>query len=282
MSDISHLIDGDDGNVAALLAAGAAIGGPRIPAERNAKAYALVPHGFDLQETPIIGTPQRPAGLVKLRDTASFIAYFNLHAVERSQIYATMEPPRFLAVFDDFDSVKGGSDDVDEQSDWREFRASFDVPYSREWKTWAGIDRKPLTQLAFAQFLEDNLPDVAVPAAADLLQMILDFEAKLDGKVVSVQRLQDGSTNLAFQADNNASGSVKLPEQILLRLPVFENDDAVDLAARLRYTIKRDDGSITFRIELVRPHKAAEAAFRVSWGRIESSTGTAILLGTPE
>lgn len=271
-----------DTDAAVLIATGAALAEPRKNPDLDGLHYTLLPEGYKVAALPQVGVPKRPRGLVKLRDAASFIRYVSDHKVARSRIYALLQPAKFLAVFDEFETSTADPVDTDAQADWREFRAVFDVPPSREWTTWGAIDRKDMSQLAFAEFLQDNLPDVADPDSTDLLSMILNFEAVQGGKVVATQRLQDGSTNLQFQAENNASGSVKLPDVIKLKIPVFENSEPVELQARLRYRIKRDDGSITFKIELVRPHKVLEAAFRLTWDSIGASTGLPILLGSPE
>lgn len=263
-----------------LLNAGAALCRPQTNPAEDGDSYALAPEGFKLIELPTRISPARPKGTVRLRDAASFIAYWETHHVPRSRVYATMEPAVFLAVFDEFDDSFTGT--VSDQADWRQFRAEFQVPASREWKTWHSINRKDLGQLGFAEFLQDNLPDVVQPDGASLLEMCLNFEAMQGGKVVAVQRLQDGSQNLQFQADANTTGSVRLPPEITLSIPVFENEAPEPLQARLKYRIKRDDGSITFKIELVRPHKVLEASFRRTWDRIAQACNTTPLLGTPE
>jgi uncharacterized protein YfdQ (DUF2303 family) len=269
-------------DVAAILSAGAALGDAKTNPGRDGEPYAIVPDGFKLQALPRLTIPPRTKGLVKLRDAASFCHYVNDHKLARTRIYALLDPAKFLCVFDDFESAAPNTIDFDEQADWRDFRAVFDVPASREWKTWGAIDRKDMSQLAFGEFLQDNLPDVVVPDSTDLLSMILNFEAVQGGKVIASQRLQDGSVNLTFQAENTGGSSVRMPELIMLKIPVFENGQPEELQARLRYRIKRDDGSITFRIELVRPHKVLEAAFRQTWADIERSTAVRILLGQPE
>lgn len=276
----SHVIT-DAGSISQALKAGAALGfARRADGTQDAAPYAVIPRGFDLVATPTIATPKRPQATVRLRDAASFIRFWSDHAVARSRIYATMEPARFLAVIDEFDFAVE-SPNVDEQADWRAFRAEFLVPASREWTTWTAVHRKDMGQLAFAEFLQDNLPDIVQPEGASLLEMCLNFEAVTGGKVVATQRLQDGSVSLQFQAENIGGASVKLPDVITLSIPVFENEKPVEMQARLKYRIKREDGSISFRIELVRAHKVLEQAFREVWARIEGA-GAVVLLGTPE
>jgi hypothetical protein len=285
---------------AALVAAGAALGEPRKNPDFDGKHYALLPDGFTMHELPTHDKPVRPVATVKLRDAASFVQYVNDHRLARSRIYATLEPAKFLAVFDDFDTARRSvkldvtniADDapnhevqqleskVFEQADWRQFRASFEVPPSREWKLWTGQDRKLMAQVAFAEFLQDNLPDVTQPDGATLLEMALNFEASTSGSFVASQRLHDGSHDLVWKADNNASGKVKLPQRITISIPVFENEARATLGARLLHRIA--DGKLMLRYELERPHVVMEAAFRTTWARIAHETTLPILLGAPE
>lgn len=268
-------------DAAALIAAGASIG--QVREVKGCKPFVVVPEGAKIETIDERTLPQRPRGTVKLRDAASFIAYFLDHRVDRSRIYATLEPAAFLAVFDDFDTRSGPSGpDVDEQADWREFRASFAVPASREWRTWTGQDRKAMSQVDFAEFLLDNLPDVVKPDGSTLYDAALSFEASQTGNFKSAVRLQDGSHQLQWVSDTQAggNGTIKLPEIIELSIPVFENEQPVTVQARLRYRVK--DGKLSIWFELVRAHKVLEVAFRGIWNRIGEATGTTVLLGSPE
>lgn len=273
----------DAGAVQALIAHGAALAGAKKNPALHGASYVALPDGWALHEPPREDMPAHTQALVELRDTASFVRYVNDHKADRSRIYATLEPARFLAVLDDFHTSEATADADDQiaaQADWREFRVQFTVPPSREWTLWTGKDRKPMTQLDFARHIEDNLPDVVEPDGAALLEMALRFEASSAGSFVATQRMQDGSHDLQWRADNNASGSVRLPAEIALSIPVFENESPSMQHARLRYRVK--EGVLSLWYELIRPHKTLEAAFRDAWARISDGTGVPILLGTPE
>lgn len=269
----------NDSSTAAALAAGAALAQPRQNPEPHGAAYTVVPPGYEVAELPRLGQPLHPKGMVKLRDAASFIQYVNDHANSDSRIFATLDPARFLAVFDEFLCDPDYALGMEGQANWREFRAEFAVPPSREWLLWNAANRKHMSQLGFAEFLQDNLPDVVQPSGAELLEVSLQFEASQSGQFISAQRLQDGSHNLVWKADNSGD-TVKLPEFIRLAIPVFENEAPRDIDARLRYRVK--DGVLAIWFELVRPHKVLEAAFRQTWDRIKAETKCVILLGTPE
>ena len=276
------------GDMRALLETLAAIGKPHKNPDADGRHYTVVPSGWLMEQLPVTETPARAACTVKLRDAASFIRWYADHKVARSRVYAQLDPARFLAVVDELDTAAGASEgshsegeaEVWHQADWRGLRAEFSVPPSREWQLWTKANRQHMSQLSFAEFLQDNLPDVTSPAGGDLRQMTLNFEAAQAGSFVAAQRLQDGSHNLTWKAENNASGTVKLPEFITLQIPVFENEQASELSARLRYRVK--EGQLALWYELVRPHKVLEAAFRATWQRIESEAGAVMLLGAPE
>jgi uncharacterized protein YfdQ (DUF2303 family) len=263
-----------------MLETGAALGAVKPPTTPNGVPFSVIPEGWQLVGQPIKPVPEHPRATVVLRDAASLVAYTNDHKTASTRIYAALEPAAFTAVFDDFHTAAVGDASVAAQADWRAFRALFAVPASREWKLWTERDRKAMSQLQFAEFLQDNLPDVQVPDGATLLEMSLNFEAAQAGHYIASQRLQNGSHSLQWKADNNASGSVKLPETITLGIPVFENESASTVHARLRYRIK--EGTLSLWYELIRPHKVVEAAFRQTWSRIAARTGVPILLGSPE
>jgi uncharacterized protein YfdQ (DUF2303 family) len=268
-----------DSNAAAILAAGAAIGLPKTNPAPHGKSYAVIPENHALEYLEVAYAPDHPKALVKLRDAASFIRYFGDHHVPTSRIFCTTEPARFVAVFDEFLDATDAAGTIDGQATFREFRAEFTVPPSREWLLWNAANRQHMSQLGFAEFLQDNLPDIAVPSGAELYEISLNFEAQQSASFVSSQRLTDGSHNMQFRADNSGS-TVKLPEYITLQIPVFENEEARDLRARLRYRAK--DQTLTLWYELERPHKVLEAAFKAVFERITEKTASVPLMGTPE
>ncbi|KVN30740.1 phosphopentomutase [Burkholderia pyrrocinia] len=274
------MFDHDAPDISAALNAGTALAGPQKSPLADGRPFVVVPHGYDVrtldERDPF---PHRARGTVKVRDAASFIAYFNRQKTGNSLIYASLDPAHILGVIDDHFPA---SDQLDNGgANWREYRVQFSVPASREWRTWTASDRKPTTQLEFAELIEDNLPDIVSPSGSDMLSIALNFEASKGGNFVSATRLQDGSVDFVWREDVNATGNkVKMPTEIALEIPVFENGAKYPVSARLKYRVK--DGGLTIWYELVRPHKVLEDAFRAIWSDIEAQTETKILLGSPE
>jgi uncharacterized protein YfdQ (DUF2303 family) len=272
----------EESTVSAILRVGGALGEAKHSPAADGTPYVVLPDGFQMVDAPVEVRPKRPIAKVRLRDATSFINYFNSHKVASSRIYALLQPASFIAVLDDFAAAERQDAYTHNQADWRQFRAQFDVPPSLEWATWNKLHKHSMTQVQFAEFLLDNLPDVRKPDGSTLYDMALRFEAAQTGSFKSAVRLQDGSHSLNWVAETaqGGSGDIKLPEFITLAIPVFENSERTEMEARLRYRVK--EGSLSIWYELVRPHKVLEAEFRKVFGLIVDQCETTILLGTPE
>lgn len=269
-------------DAAAILAAGAALGAPQKNPLIDGVPFVLVPEGYTAQPLDVaFENPARATGIVKLRDAASFVSYFNRQRRPESLIYASLDPAKILGIIDDHRAYVDAFADEHDGSNWRSYRIEFAVPASREWKIWTTQDRQPLDQLAFAELIEDNLPDIVNPDGSTMLGMALNFEASKEGNFVSASRLQDGSTTFVWKEDVNATGNkIAMPSQITLSIPVFENGSPYSIDARIKYRVQ--NGTLKIWYELIRPQKVLEAAFRSIWTLIEEQTKTTILLGSPE
>ncbi|MCA8017778.1 DUF2303 family protein [Burkholderia metallica] len=270
--------------IAAAIAAGASLAEIRKNPHDKRKSVVLVPEGYGLEELVEPEYPARPTGTAKMRDVVSFIALFNRQKRDCSLVYATLDPARFVAVIDDnFPAADVGGAKMG--ANWQEQRIDFTVPPSREWRTWTESNRKPMHQLQFAEFIEDNLPDIIQPTGSDMLTMALNFEASKNGRFVSNTRLSDGNVEFTWKEDvesavGSAGQKLTMPQQIKIRIPVFENSDPVDMDVRIKFRVAEQTLKIWY--ELVRPHKVLEAGFRAIWAEIEDKAKTNILLGQPE
>lgn len=243
--------------------------------------FVVVPEGMKVETLPLQADPPRCKAQVKVRDAASFIAYVNRHKGHDTVIYSTLEPAAFVAVLNDhYQATTEYPVTMENAPGWRDWRATFEIPASREWKLWQAQNRKDMSQVVFAEFLEDNLPDIIEPAGNVMMEIALNFEAAKTGSFRGALRLKDGSSSLQYVDDTQASGTIKVPDTFKLSIPVFENEAPREVEARLKYRIK--DGVLTLRYELIRSHKMLEAAYRETLAKIIEGTGITPLLGTPE
>ena len=260
------------------LAAGAAIGKPHAPfaehAEPGVASYAVVPKGYDLKSLEeFLQRPLRIRESVALQDTDSFILYVNDFHAETSRIFFNVDAEQFAAVLD----YHGSTD----EPSWCGHVATFTPRKSEEWKTWMASNRKQMTQVEFARFVEDNLPDIKEPNSAEFLQVALTFEAKKSVEFSSGVRLASGQ--IQFQYDEIVrgaahKGTMEVPEQFVLGISIHINGPAYRITVRLRWRL--DGSKLLFWYEIVRPHKFLEDALREIQQRIADDTGVSVLAGS--
>jgi uncharacterized protein YfdQ (DUF2303 family) len=243
----------------------------------DGKPFITLPEGcsvHDLEEHLL--APQRKSGTVHLRDAASFIAVVNAHKGAGSTLYRTVQPPRFEAVFNDH--VPNGS-----AAGWGDHVAVYACPLSPEWAAWTGMNKRQLSQADFAQFIEDNLPDVVDPAAAAMLEISRTLQAKKKVAFASGVRLSNGETQFTYdekvEGTAGGRGQFQVPEVFTIGVPVFEGGPRYAVKARLRYRIS-DQGALALWFDLERPHKIIEDAVAELNKAIEAGTSMLSLNGS--
>lgn len=259
----------------AALAAGAALGTPQSPlVDEKAGVFTVVPKGYELKSLEeYLPSPLRIKQNVLLHDADSFIAYviaFKLPAVSR--IFFDGEDEEFNAILDYHEAQTPA---------WCNHTATFKPRRSVEFETWMGANRKHMTQVDFARFLEENMPDVVDPNSADLLQVALTFEAKKSVEFSSGVRLNNGQ--IQFQYDEVVrgtaqKGTIEIPEQFVLGIPIHVNGPAYRIPVRLRWRLQ--EGKVIFWYEVVRPHRFIEDALKEIRDRIAVETTTVLLAGS--
>lgn len=236
--------------------------------------YVAIPDDFHLENlTFMLQRPPRKRGNVMLRDVKSFIDFVKQESGSETRIYGRYNPPLFMAVFNDH--AKDGAN-------WRDHLAEFNCPISEEWKIWLGSSGKQLAQSDFSRFIEDNLPDIAHPPAADMLEISRTLEAKKKVSFSSGIRLSNGENELTYeeQISGTASkGKITVPETFTIGIPVLENGTPYAVECRLRYRIG-DGGKMAMWYELIRPQKILEDAVKEVWTAIETNTGIQVLNGS--
>lgn len=266
------------GDVQAALDAGLAMA--RQQAVDDAHSFVVLPAGATVHslEKQCL-QPLRARGTVSLRDMRSFIAYIRERSnpvmeLNSRRIYGVVTPkPSFRCVFNDHG--------VAPEAGWRDDIAMFDCPLSEEWQRWTTKNGVKMDQEAFAQHIEDNLPDIAEPTAADMLEVSRSLEAKKKVNFASGLRLSNGQTQFTYEEQvegTAAKGRILVPEVFALGVPVFEGGDRYRLEARLRYRIA-DGGKLTMWYDLLRPHKIIEDATAFVWKSIEAELGCKVLNG---
>jgi len=262
------------GDTQAAIAAGAALGDPRSPCvDEKAGVFTVVPkdyHVVDLEK--FLPRPLRIKESVHLYDTDSFIAYVNNFKLPVSRIFFNTVEEEFIAVLDYHEVETAG---------WCGHTATFKPRRSVEFETWMASNRKQFTQVDFARFLEENMPDIVEPNSADLLQVALTFEAKKTVEFSSGVRLSNGQIQFQFDEvvrGTAQKGTMEVPEQFILGVPIHVNGPAYRIPVRLRWRLQ--EGKLIFWYEIVRPNRFIEDALKEIRERVAGETTMGILAGS--
>jgi uncharacterized protein YfdQ (DUF2303 family) len=264
------------GDNQAAIAVGAAIGDPRIVVPTNEGVYAVVPKDYEIQNLEgYLPKPLRIRQHVTFHDTNSFIEYLKAYATQSAtRLFFATEGEAFEAVID--------YHETSDTPGWCTHIASFKPAKSVEFATWMDRNKKQFTQVDFARFLEENLPDVVEPTGAELLEVALTMEAKKEVTFSSGVRLANGQ--IQFQYDEEVRGTAKkgtleIPEQFVLGIAIHENGPAYRIPVRLRWRLH--EGKAIFWYEIVRPHRFVQDAIQEIRSKVTTDTGYPVLTGVP-
>jgi len=261
------------GDVQAAIDAGAALADPRSPGlDPGTGTYAVVPKGYQIVSLDEYAVrPRRIDACVRMQDTVSFIDYVKHFKLPATRIFFNTAEEEFEAILDYHET---------ETPAWCDHVATYKPQRSVEFANWMGANRRQFTQVEFARFLEENLPDVVEPNSADLLNIALTFEAKKSVEFASGVRLANGQ--IQFQYDEVVrgtaqKGTIEIPEKFTLGIPIHLNGPAYRIDARLRWRLQ--EGKVTFWYELVRPQKFIEHALNEIRAAVADGAGVPVLSG---
>lgn len=242
---------------------------PEVVSHEGMGAFAFVPEGFQIQSLKsYLSEPERVCQHVTLLTADDFIGYWKRFKSDSSVVFGDERSATYKAIVD----YHG----ADGSPMWCSHIATYACPKSKEWEVWTGSNGKRMTQAAFAEFIEDNYPDVVKPSHAEMIQVSTSLSAKKSVQFSQATRLDNGQSQLVYQEEIKGSveskaGTMKVPDEFTLRLPVFLGGATYDLNARLRYRI--DDGKLQIWYDLHRPHKVVEAATQAVTQTIRKGIG---------
>lgn len=216
--------------------------------------YAVLPEGHALEDLEQFqARPRRIKQALSVATARSFIKYVADFGTDYTVVFSNLKNQQFKAILDYHDPVNGPS--------WCEHIVTYSCPIDIRWKTWIGHNGKPLKQVDFARFIEDNLIDIATPKGADILAIAKELQAKKSLDFKSGQNLSNGDIQFTYnEATTGSAGELSIPETFTLGIPVYEGGDKYEVIARLRYRIS--EGGLALWYDLLRPDRMEEDAFK--------------------
>lgn len=167
----------------------------------------------------------------------------------------------------------------------------YDPSLSDEWKAWLDQSGKEMSQGAFAQWIEDHLPDIADPrhlrdspdctaakfgavygfdAAAlygyatpeRMVELSRGLEIRSGEAVKNFVKLESGETSITYeQTHTGADGKpLSVPSRFLLAISVFDREAVYLIPCKLAY--RKAGANVAWKFEMYRPDRFKDDAIK--------------------
>ncbi|MET9973895.1 DUF2303 family protein [Streptomyces microflavus] len=231
---------------------------------------------IDLTGPEHTGIPARKSGTTVVRDVESFLAYFDKHGNDDSEVYADVERRTITAVLDAHTA---------EDARWGGHRVELHLRETSAWRAWTSMDGQLIPQGQFAEFIEDNLVDLVEPTAATMLELAESFEVTTSAEFQSSQRLDSGARKFSYVEEQTGKaghkGDITIPATLTLALRPFEGTEPYKVIARFKYRLDKAKGELRLGFKIERPGDVLAAAFADIQTLIDSDVPMAVLNGAP-
>jgi uncharacterized protein YfdQ (DUF2303 family) len=228
----------------------------------------------DLTGPDHTGIPPRKSGTTTVRDAESFLAYWTKHHDDDSEVYSDAERLTVTAVLDAHTA---------DSARWSGHRLHLALRETNAWKQWLRMDGELMKQEAFAEFLEDHLPELLEPDSATMLEIAQSFQSAVKVDFQSATRLSSGQRQFQYveTATTKAGqkGQLTVPEVFTIGLVPFEGSQGYKLTARLRHRIQQDGLWLGYKLE--RPDETRKTAFADVVKAVGEQIDTSIMNGQP-
>ncbi|SCD41173.1 Uncharacterized conserved protein YfdQ, DUF2303 family [Streptomyces sp. TverLS-915] len=232
-------------------------------------------HKIDLTGPEYRDQPARKTGTTTVRDAQSFLSYFEKHADTATEVYADADHLTVTAVLDASST---------EAARWGDHRLRLSLRTTEAWEQWKANDGKLLGQAAFAEFLEDHLPELLEPSAAEMLEIAQSIQGVTRAEFTAGTRLSNGQRQLSYVETTTAKagqkGQLTIPETFVIGLVPFEGSEGYKLTARFRYRIGRD-GELAMGYKLDRPGDILRTAFTDVTNQVGEQIDVPLMNGQP-
>lgn len=252
---------------------------PKVHSE-GGKPFVIIPDGTKAEDVSGFFPASYIRRSVSLLEADSFADYVNRFKTDDTLLFAAVtEQGCTLKAILDYHTA------APELIPHRcEHVASYATIETPEWKTWMAANRKAMSQVDFATWLEDNSTMFVNPKGADLLELVQTLVGKCDVRFVSGVRLRDGANRLNYEEDvilkgqsTTTSDAVDLPTTLAVGIAPFQGAPKYQITARLKFRIEGRKLSLWF--ETVAPHTIIRECVLAVVKQVAEKTGITPLLG---
>lgn len=242
----------------------------------NGIRHILIPKDCDLKSMEyLMPTPARIKAHPEFADETGFAEYIAEFKEDGSRIFVDEDARRFSVVFDCHHKGKPA---------WGDHSASMVLALSHEWRRFCQLDGKVMSNVDFAEFIEDHIAYISGNdmSGSDLLTLAQNFKVEFKGELNTESTLHSGLRKLVIRDDHVVSGKcgdkeLSFPERLKLNLRVFHGGAAYPIEVYVRYRASKE--GVKFWIKIPDIQGIQEEAFRIVTKNVANKTGLPVLLG---
>lgn len=252
-----------------LIRAGAAMGEAKVLRTTGSpvKSFLVVPEGYVAKEVnteDLEAYPYRKKGVVALSNVESFLAYVERGFVPGSTVaFADQDAGTFKVLFN-YDASGSG------YPGWGDHGVVVKLASTTAWTRWAANNNRQMDQLAFADFVEANMADIASPDAATIVEMTKQLKVHRKAEFTSVIDPQTGFANLTFNeqiSGETLKGNIEFCGRFVLGLSPYRGSAKYRVEASLRFNID-ERNKLRVYYSLINADLVQEAAFDTERAKI--------------
>jgi uncharacterized protein YfdQ (DUF2303 family) len=156
--------------------------------------------------------------------------------------------------------------------------ATLTLPYSKEWMVWTHLNEKLMSQVDFANFLEENGLDLFEPSGGELLDMCRDLQVT-DTKHFDSSVRMGNLVKFTYKKDESATTSqeMELPSEFTIAIPVYFNETPVHIRCLMRRKI--NDGDLSLGYKMVRLENVRQDEFKRIADNVQFDTAVTMVSG---
>jgi Uncharacterized conserved protein (DUF2303) len=221
--------------------------------------------------------PDHVIGSEVVIEEDSFIAYVLQFASSTAVCKASLAKNQIEAVLDYHGRAREGGEAVNDGAVPQRLahKATLQCPYDLDYAKWKAVFGKPLEPKTLAYFVEDMIHTIGTPPAADLLEAVNDFKLERVVRFKTARSDRSGTISFGYEETDvegggEHDGTIKLPQEIEIIVPIFQGGNPIQLKAKLRYVM--DKGKLSFILAVAQLDKIERDTFRNIGERVARET----------
>lgn len=266
--------------IALLMERGKFVGQVQEPTAPGGDPFIVLPDSMKPHSLAHLLPPTRIKQAVTLLEAGSFADYVNRYKTDQTLIFAnvTERSATLTAVLD----YHGKAPELKPAR--VEHRAVFSTIETPEWKAWMAANRKPMDQVEFATWLEDNLKLFVAPAGAELLELVKTLHGHANARFNTALRLNTGAYSVNYEEEvvvrgtsSVSSDTMELPAEVKAGIAPFQGAVPYEVRARLKSRVTERKLMLWF--ETIAVHEIVRDSILTVTQQVAEKTGIVPLLG---